>query len=258
MKPLKEHILEGLLDIEDNINIDASVITEDAIKDFLEKNYNIDIYIIKYVKNKFIVDVKGNADVKNENITSLTNNLFKFNEVTKDFYCANCNNLTSLEGAPNKCFNFYCHHCDSLKSLKGAPKEVGGNFNCSYCDSLTSLEYSPKVISVRFSCYNCNNLKSLKGAPQECYSFDCSNCDSLNSLEGSPQKCHSFDCNSCKSLKSLKGLPKKIDGGFDCHNCESLITLEGSPEKVGGNFYCDEKFKKEVKNYIDAQKIIYK
>ena len=54
-----------------------------------------------------------------------------------DFWCINCKNLKTLEGAPKKVFNdFSCTDCENLTSLKGAPDKVGGVFDCSSCKNL--------------------------------------------------------------------------------------------------------------------------
>ena len=208
MKSLKEHILEGILDIEDNINIDSSEITKDVIEQFLKENYKIrDSYTIKETKNVFTVDVKGNAEVKNKNITSLTNGLFEFGKVEKGFNCSECRLLTSLEGSP---------------------KEVGWSFNCSYCKSLKTLEGSPEKIGESFYCNNCKSLKSIEGAPKEVkWSFNCSGCESLLSLKGAPEKVgETFYCNNCKSLKSLEGAPQKVGASFHCNDCGVKFNTE--------------------------------
>ena len=109
MKSLKECVVEGLLDKEDKV---FDIEKEGIIKKFLEENYAIDSYEIKTSNNRFVVDVKGRAIVKNKYITSLTNELFEFGEVRQDFNCSGCDSLTSLEGAP---------------------KKVGGDFDCRRC-----------------------------------------------------------------------------------------------------------------------------
>lgn len=240
MKTLKDHILEGILDIENNINVDM---TEDVIKDFLEENYDIRrcSYTIKNIKRKFIVDVKGNIMVKNKDITSLTNELFEFGSVSE---------------------NFNCHACESLTSLQGAPKEVGGRFCCNWCNSLKNLEGAPKKVGGDFDCAHCDNLTTLKGAPQKVDGgFDCDYNDSLTSLEGAPKKVGGgFDCGHCKSLTSLIGGPKEVGGNFYCIYCESLRSLEGAPRKVAGEFCCNNcgvKFKTvEIKKYVKTAKYI--
>ena len=175
MKTLKEYIIEGILDIEDNIE---NLTAESLIKDFIRDNYNTTAEIqIKKKADKYIVSTNGDVIVTNKNITALTNGLFEWGEV-KGFYCANCT---------------------SLKSLNGTPKKVGEYFNCSNCASLESLEGAPEKVGRSFYCLGCTSLKSLEGAPKEVGSFfDCSKCTSLKSLEGAPKKVDSFfDCERC-------------------------------------------------------------
>ena len=75
MKTLKEYIFEGLLDRVKNKEVNHEVI----VRDFLEENYKFDgPYTIKTTNKGFVVDVKGNVDVKNKKIISLTNGLFEF------------------------------------------------------------------------------------------------------------------------------------------------------------------------------------
>lgn len=153
MKTLKEYInevllTEGILDIEDNINYDIS---KDVIKEFLKENYKIHgSYTIKETKNGFIVDVKGDIEVINENITTLTNGFFEFGLVSDLFSCSECNSLTSLKGSPEKVGGFFwCNGCKSLKSLEGAPKEVKGNFRCSDCGTKFKTEYIKKYTNIK-------------------------------------------------------------------------------------------------------------
>ena len=118
---------------------------------------------------------------------------FPFGEVKEIFNVNSCDDLISLEGAPEKVGkSFFCECCHNLTSLKGAPKKVGRNFDCSYCDKLTSLEGAPEKVGGDFVCSGCKSLTSLEGAPEE--------------VGGN------FLCASCKSLKSFDGLPKKIEG----------------------------------------------
>ena len=110
MKPLKKCIIESLLDDEDEVFDGAK---ENIIKDFLKTNYAIpSSYTIKETKDGFIVDVEGYAGVTNKNITSLTNGLFEFGEVDKQFYCDGCNSLKSLEGGPKEVMGiFFATNC---------------------------------------------------------------------------------------------------------------------------------------------------
>ncbi len=114
--------------------------------------------------------------------------------VTGDFYCSN-NQLTSLQGAPQKVGGaFYCSN-NQLTSLQGAPQEVGGFFYCSN-NQLTSLQGAPQKVDGGFYCSN-NQLTSLQGAPQKVGgAFYCSN-NQLTSLQGAPQEVGGdFDCNN--------------------------------------------------------------
>ena len=230
MKNLKEYIIEGIFDTDED-TIDKSI--NDQIKQFLKDNFDgASLCKISDKPNnngKYEVSSKEIIKVKNKKITSLTNNLFIWTTVDKDFRCAFCDLLTSLEGAPKEVGGvFDCSYCDLLKSLKGAPEKVGGKFNCNCCNSLTSLEGASKNVGGDFNCYGCDLLKSLKGAPEKVGGkFNCNCCNSLTSLEGAPEKVGmDFDCRYCKSLKSLEGAPKEVGGGFYCRNCKVKFSEE--------------------------------
>ena len=106
-------------------------------------------------------------EIRNNNVTSLTNGMFVWDKVYGNFICRDCPNLTSLEGAPKEVGGtFNCQQCPKLTSLKGAPQLVG-RFDCSYCNNLTSLEGAPKEVMMDFDCNFCDKLKSLKGAPKK-------------------------------------------------------------------------------------------
>ena len=152
MKNLTEYIVEGIFDIEDNIdNIDKSI--KDQIKRFLKDNF-IGISSCK-ISNKPNTDgkyeVSSSKDIKAKTyITSLTNGLFVWTTVGGDFFCRLCNSLKSLKGSPEKvCGNFSCSWCDSLKSLEGAPKEVDGFFSCSECGIAFTIDDVKEVSNVK-------------------------------------------------------------------------------------------------------------
>ena len=125
MKTLKEYINESLLD--DDILDDEIAL----IEAFLEENYK-GYFVIKKSGNKYIVDSKKDIDVKNKNITSLTNGLFEFGKVSGYFDCS---------------------YNDSLKDLKGAPREVSGDFYCSTCGTQFTEEDVRKVCNVKGAIY---------------------------------------------------------------------------------------------------------
>jgi hypothetical protein len=227
MKQLKdiviEMIKESVFDMPDRPDDVLIQDMRNSIKQFLDDNYHeSDKCKISKLPNKdgkFVVDCTSGISVKNPHMESLTNGLFVFGKVSGTFYLTLCDNLTSLEGAPQNVRGpFVCSFCNNLKSLEGAPQKVAGIFSCRYCRSLTSL----------------------KGAPQDTVGgFDCCMCDSLTSLEGAPRNVRGkFICSFCNNLKSLKGAPQKVGDLFNCQNTQ-ITSLEHAPKIVGGDFRCD-------------------
>ena len=108
-----------------------------------------------------LVDVQGSFDCFDLRLKSFRG--ISFGHVSGYFGCSG-NQLTSLEGSPQKVNgDFHCSN-SQLTSLKGGPQKVGGDFYC-YQNRLTSLEGSPQTVGGNFHCYN-NQLTSLEGAPQ--------------------------------------------------------------------------------------------
>lgn len=65
-------------------------------------------------------------------------------KVSRSFWCYN-NQLTSLEGSPEKVeLDFDCSF-NQLKTLKGSPEKIGRIFDCSR-NNLTNLKYAPTKI----------------------------------------------------------------------------------------------------------------
>ena len=156
-----------------------------------------------------LVDVNVAFDCSGQGLTDFKG--VRFGVVSGDFYCYR-NQLTSLEGAPQKVGGgFYCSN-NQLTSLEGAPQEVGASFYC-HKNRLTTLEGAPQNVVKSFRCDN-NQLTTLEGAPQEVGGgFYCSN-NQLTSLEGSPQEVGGgFYCEnnpvSEEALKSIFSLMKK-------------------------------------------------
>jgi hypothetical protein len=199
-------ILDEISDLE---NACDDIIIEKAIHKFLKDNYTFsDGYTIK----GSVVDCDGSVLISNTEAEKLTNGLFRFGIVKGMFYCPNCPQLTSLEGAPKKVRSFYCDGCNSLTSLEGAPKEVDEAFCCSRCNKLTSLKGAPKKVR-SFYCAHCKSLKTLKGAPKEVEDeFDCSCCSGLKSFKGLPLVIHNLCCLRCNSIINFKGMPNSITG----------------------------------------------
>ena len=97
-----------------------------------------------------LVDVNGSFYCDDQNLTDFKG--VRFGVVTRGFYCGN-NELTSLEGAPQKVVWAFNCSANNLTSLKDAPQEVGTDFNCRH-NELTSLEGAPKKVGRDFYCYD--------------------------------------------------------------------------------------------------------
>ena len=106
--------------------------------------------------------IKGDLDLSDKGLTKLPD-LSKV-IVEGSFLCQN-NQLTSLEGAPQKVGGDFDCGYNQLTSLQGAPQEVGGAFLCSN-NQLTSLQGAPQKVGGNFRCKN-NQLTSLQGISKE-------------------------------------------------------------------------------------------
>ena len=176
-------------------------------------------------------------------------------EIRGDFYCCG-NQLTSLNGVPQKVDGTFDCSENQLTSLNGVPKEIGESFLCSE-NQLTSLVGAPEKVGGGFDC-SYNQLTSLAGAPQSvAWNFDCSY-NQLTSLTGAPKEVgEDFDC-SDNQLTSLAGAPKEVGGDFRCSD-NQLTSLNGAPQKIGGTFDCSENqlislsgAPKEIGKYFDC------
>ena len=204
MRSLKRYIgeiiNESILDDED-VLLDPER-DKEIIKSWIEDNCKIRSHL--KINDDLTVDCSGGVTIKNCNIESLTNGLFRWGKIGGGFDCSQCDKLISLEGAPKEVKkSFNCDRCKNLKSLECAPEKVGGNFSCSWCRNLKSLKGAPRKIEGDFSCSFCDGLISLEGAPKEVgRHFSCSGCENLRSLEGAPVKVgEDFECDNCKNLK---------------------------------------------------------
>ena len=187
MKPLKQYI-ENCIEyyIAESLFDDEDVLSDPKrdkiiVENWISQNYKISGQLEILHDDIYTVNCSGDVIVKNRDITSLTNGMFRWGEVGRSFHCAGCKNLKSLEGTPKEVGgSFHCTGCKNLKSLEGAPKEVGGDFYCSFCENLKSLEGAPAKINSYFSCIFCKNLKTLKGGPKYVKKdFYCSGCPDL-------------------------------------------------------------------------------
>jgi hypothetical protein len=197
----------------------------------IQSDVFLDFLCLKKLPDLRDVVVTGEFSCYDNQLTTLEGAPQK---VGGDFYCSN-NQLTTLEGAPQKVGGYFSCSNNQLKTLEGAPQEVGGEFSCSN-NQLTTLEGAPQKVGGDFSCYD-NQLTTLEGAPQKVGGgFYCYN-NQLTTLEGAPQEVgRDFSCYN-NQLTTLEGAPQEVGGYFDCSD-NQLTTLEGAPQKVGGDFSC--------------------
>ena len=148
MKSLKESIFSNVDDIANNDTV--------LIEQFLKDNYNIRG---TYNIDGNVVNVDGYVDVKNKDLESLTNGIFRFGKVSGSFWTDHCTKLKSLEGSPREVgMRFSCYECRNLVSLEGAPEKVDKDFECAVCTKLKSLEGAPEKVGGVFYCSYCSNL----------------------------------------------------------------------------------------------------
>ena len=149
--PLCESLLDDFEDLSSKLD------PRQEVEKFLQDNYT-GIFVIskKPINGKYEVYGKSDISVKNHKLAELTNGLFIWDSAVRNFMCAGCRKLKSLEGAPRKVGeSFDISWCFELESLEGGPEEVGYNFSCSVCRKLKSLEGAPKKVGNHFFCNDC-------------------------------------------------------------------------------------------------------
>jgi len=165
----------------------------------------------KHIKGEWKVNEKGEVYTPSGNVNFKEKNFTRFEvqfaDTQEDFWCHNCPQLTSLQGAPSSVGgDFNCYNCPRLETLEGAPSSVGRGFFCSNCPRLESLEGAPTSVGGGFWCDNSPRLKSLEGAPV--------------SVGGN------FGCHYSPRLKTLEGAPTSVGGDFRCDYCPQLDPRE--------------------------------
>jgi hypothetical protein len=110
--------------------------------DAICRKHGIENYVIN---SDLSISVEGNVELYVKGLTKLP---VKFKEVSGDFWCGG---------------NNFWVYMNDLTSLEGCPERVGGHFGCSN-NNLTSLEGCPKYIGGDFNCYN-NNIYTFEGIP---------------------------------------------------------------------------------------------
>ena len=116
-----------------------------------------------FIRN-YIINPDGSISVDGDVILinrSLKKIPLVFKEVSGYFYCYR-NNLTSLEGCPEKIGGDFDCYRNNLASLEGCPEKVGGNFFCGF-NQLTSLKGCPDARNIY--CNN-NQITSFEEIPE--------------------------------------------------------------------------------------------
>lgn len=254
MKKLNEHLIESLLDDEEELVNDDNIL----IDQFLKDNYEIDgAYTIK----NGIVDVNGNVRLSikvQRNITDLTNELFKFGIVTGNFVIMGCKKLKSLKGCPYKVNSFHCYNCSELENFIGAPSKIDDFMGASGCTNVISLIGLPKTVK-KIDLSGCKKLKNLEYiSDSDIYVLN--ECIKLESLKGLPSN-HKFSLyiSNCKKLRSLEGCYKHMHY-LNISRCK-LDNFNGGPETLSDRLYMDytevkslDGFPKSVEWKIEAIK----
>ena len=165
MKPLKQYI-ENCIEyyIAESLFDDEDVLSDPKrdkiiVENWISQNYKISGQLEILHDDIYTVNCSGDVIVKNRDITSLTNGMFRWGEVGRSFHCTGCKNLKSLEGAPKEVGgDFYCSFCENLKSLEGAPAKINSYFSCIFCKNLKTLKGGPKYVKKDFYCSGCPDL----------------------------------------------------------------------------------------------------
>ncbi len=167
----------------------------------IEAKQFLDQMDIDYTENKKTGEITvGDVYIQSKGLTKLPDLTMVI--IKGNFNCQQ-NQLTTLEGAPQKIDGGFQCDGNKLTTLAGAPQTVGGAFSCTY-NLLTDLIGAPQNIVGAFSCYN-NQLTTLEGAPQTVG--------------------NNFSCYHNK-LTSLKGAPQSVGGGFYCDSSPELKYSE--------------------------------
>ena len=86
-----------------------------------------------------LVNVDGNVNLYDKGLTHIP---LKFGSVT-GYFDFGVNNLTSLDGCPNRVGGYFSCNGNKLTSLEGCPKYVGRDFYCRYNNirEFTGIKY---------------------------------------------------------------------------------------------------------------------
>ena len=107
-------------------------------KDKIEKvlNQYFHVFGSASINNDGVVDIQG--DIETRDNGPINKFPLKFDNISGYFYCSH-NDLTSLEGSPNRVGESFSCTNNPLVSLKGMPEYIGGKIRISYSPKLPLL-----------------------------------------------------------------------------------------------------------------------
>lgn len=189
-----------------------------------------------YNSNTGKFDSNGNVKIVEQDIID-GHFPFPLGVIKGNFDCSGLSGLLTFENGPTEVTkDVKCCNCNQLHSLEGAPNSIGGSFDCSGCYNLMSMQGVTINVGKNFIMKGCESIRTLDGVPQMVKGdFDCSECLQIVSLQGGPAEVKgNFICSDCCSLKTIDGAPNNVGKDFICSGCDKLTSLEARPH-IGGN-----------------------
>lgn len=187
----------------------------------------------------------------------------KFGRVGGNFSCEGCEDLRTLQGAPEIVGGYFnCFGCSNLTTLQGGPKKVK-SYICGGNDKITNLKGVPEYIDDLFRVQRMNNLETLDYMPKTFKRIHFDGCDKLSTKDKTDlfilrnkgqltynQQTDRWDCEQNEYGEQIRIYQQDIiDGhfpvkfgvmryGFSCSGCRNLTTLQGGPTFVERIFNC--------------------
>lgn len=175
------------------------------------------------------VHVKGDVALKDRWAYTLTDG-FTFGHISGFFSLNTAYNITSLEGAPERCKQVYVICCPQLKSIQHCP--ICNTLEISDCP-IESLKGCPRILE-KLGIYHIN-ISDLEGAPERCKSIFIFKCNELTSLKGIPTRSpHNMEIKNiyiseCSYLKIIDDLPSQI-ASLTITQCYNLSDIRVFPK----------------------------
>lgn len=171
------------------------------------------------INEDLTVDVDVNVDLRHKKLEKIP---VKFGKVGGSFSCRN-NQLTSLEGCPEKIVGDFGCSYNQLTSLEGIPKSVGGDFLC-YENKLTSLVFAPKEPS-SYGSNPCTKIYDRLGFTTEAH------IEALETLDPNPE-------DTIQLLKLVNpGLARELSFELGLEEDEELTNVYNKVKSIEGGYF---------------------